>query len=108
MNPGIGRIPLTVGVVIATVIAIALLGMLMGAVFGLISGSIAPDIFIDPGLSTVNGLQAARARAIVIGAFGGLLSGASLAAFAFVMQAVDRTAPPAQRPGQPDVAPTQP
>ncbi len=98
MNPHTGRIPLTAGVVIATVIAVALLGMLMGAAFGFAAASLEPGIFHFPKLPSPN---SPTSTAIVIGAFGGLLCGASLAAFAFVMQAVDRTAQPAPRPSQP-------
>lgn len=72
--------------IVATVTGVALFGMLLGASFGWAAGTIAPSFFtsvmpwkdVEPvGFATV------------LGAFGGILSGGGLGAFALILQAID-------------------
>jgi len=72
--------------VVGTVTVVAILGMLLGGGFGWAAGTVAPTFFasvmpwkdVEPvGFATV------------LGAFGGILCGGALGAFALVLQAVD-------------------
>ncbi len=72
--------------IVATVTCVSLFGMLLGAAFGWASGTIAPSFFtsvmpwkdVEPvGFATV------------LGAFGGILCGGGLGAFALILQAVE-------------------
>jgi hypothetical protein len=72
--------------VVGTVTVVAILGMLLGGAFGWAAGTVAPSFFtsvmpwkdVEPvGFATV------------LGAFGGILCGGALGAFALILQAVE-------------------
>ena len=71
--------------VIATVTGTALFGMLLGAMFGWAAGSLAPSFFKH--FVPWNDVEPVG-FAVVLGAFGGLLCGAALGAFALLVQLV--------------------
>ena len=78
------RIPLSALPIIAFVTATALLGMLLGGLFGLAAGRVSPDLF-----ATLIPWQSIEPQgaAVVLGAFGGVLCGGALGAFAVAAQA---------------------
>lgn len=77
--------PMTVLRTIATVTGVALFGMLLGAAFGWAAATIAPTFFADflpwKNIEPVG-------FATVLGAFGGVLCGGALGAFALILEAV--------------------
>jgi len=71
--------------VIVTVTGTALFGMLLGAMFGWAAGGLAPSFFKH--FVPWNDIEPVG-FAVVLGAFGGLLCGGALGAFALLVQLV--------------------
>ncbi len=71
--------------VIVIVTIMALVGMVLGGGFGYAAGRIAPDLFLN--LVPWDDIEPVG-TATVIGAFGGVLCGGALGAFAVLLQAV--------------------
>ena len=73
--------------VVATVTGVALLGMLLGGGFGLAAGTIAPSFFVS--VMPWKDIEPVG-FATVLGAFGGILCGGTLGAFALILEAAEK------------------
>lgn len=72
---------------VAFVAGVALLGMLFGAAFGWAAATIAPSFFMNIAAGEV---IEPVGFATVLGAFGGVICGGALGAFALVLDAIAR------------------
>ncbi|MFM8324104.1 MAG: hypothetical protein ACKN9U_04515 [Pirellulaceae bacterium] len=77
---------MSVGRVVKVVLAVAALGLVLGAGFGWAAGHLAPAFFTP--WTTPAGQSDPVGAAVVLGAFGGLLCGGALGAFALFVHAL--------------------
>lgn len=87
MIPATGPRSVTVPSVIMTVVAVAALGLVLGAGFGYAAGVLAPQVFEQAFTFSERAAKVEpRSAAVLLGAFGGLMLGGGLGAFAVLMQ----------------------
>ncbi|MFM8175334.1 MAG: hypothetical protein ACKN81_17460 [Pirellulaceae bacterium] len=77
---------MSVGRMVKVVLAVAALGLVLGAGFGWAAGHLAPAFFTP--WTTPAGQSDPVGAAVVLGAFGGLLCGGALGAFALFVHAL--------------------
>jgi hypothetical protein len=73
--------------VVGTVTVVAVFGMLLGAAFGWAAGTVAPSFFVS--VMPWKDIEPVG-FATILGAFGGILCGGALGAFALILEAAEK------------------